>query len=190
MFDASRHHRRSVRLPHYDYRAGGAYFVTICTAQKRAVFGRLVNGAVRLHPYGKIVDEEWQRTGALRPEIILDEYIIMPDHFHAIVIITEPANPVGAYSNAPNPAPAHCCEDWDVRAHCHAPLRVPRSLSSLVSGFKGSVTRRINARRAAENLSPAIVWQRSFYERVIRDEKELLETRRYIIENPLHTEHP
>jgi putative transposase len=75
-----------------------------------------------------------------------------------------------------------------VGAHCHAPLRVPRSLSTLISGFKGSVTRRINADRIERGLSPVVVWQRNYYERIIRDEKELHETQRYIIENPLYWE--
>ena len=190
MSDPKKHPRHSVRLPHYDYRAGGAYFITICAAQKRATFGRLENGAVRLHPYGKIVAEEWLRTAEIRPGIALDEYIVMPDHFHAIVWITEPPN-VGAHGNAPNASQyPQRYDSREVRAHCHAPLRAPRSLSSLVAGFKGSVTRRINAHRAEQNLSSVVVWQRSFYERIIRDENELNETRRYIIENPTHTEHP
>jgi len=61
-----------------------------------------------------------------------------------------------------------------------------KSLGAIIGGFKSAVTRRINSERAAKNLSPVVVWQRSFYERVIRDENELMETRRYILENPQH----
>lgn len=172
-FDASRDHRRSVRLAGFDYRAAGAYFITICASRRSEVFGRIENNAVTLNGYGRIVVEEWQRTAALRAEIALDEFIVMPDHFHAIVWI------VGAHGNAPLAS-----QPPRQRAHCHAPLREPRSLSSLVSGFKGAVTRRINAQRATRNWSPVQVWQRGYYERIVRDENELNETRRYIFENP------
>lgn len=81
-------HRRSIRLSGYDYRAAGAYFITICAHEKRPVFGTMRNDKIMLNVYGKIVEEEWLRTAELRPNIDLDEWVIMPNHFHAIVVIT------------------------------------------------------------------------------------------------------
>lgn len=79
--------RRSIRMPGYDYREEGGYFVTICTAQRRCVFSRIEEGEVRLHSYGRIVVEEWERTAAIRPEVTLSNYVVMPNHFHGIVLL-------------------------------------------------------------------------------------------------------
>ena len=178
--------------------------MTICAVHKRPVFGRLENGAVNLNPYGKIVEAEWHRMGKLRENVKLDEYIVMPDHFHAIIFITPTkTTSVGAQLAAPNiAAPLSLGPNYGARrfwAQQAAPLQTaggvtrnnvaPQSLSAIIRGFKSAVTRAANTHRAGRNLSPVTVWQRSFYERVIRDEKELLQTRRYIIENPLHVEH-
>lgn len=92
-------HRRSIRLPGYDYREEGGYFVTICTAERRPIFSRVENGVLRLHRYGQIVIEEWERTAAIRPEVVLSDYVVMPNHFHGIVLIHD----VGAHGNAPSP---------------------------------------------------------------------------------------
>lgn len=164
MFDPKKHHRHSVRLPQYDYRDAGAYFITICAAQKRAAFGRLENDEVRLNSYGKIVAEEWLRTGALRANVELDESIVMPDHFHAIIIIRR-----GMACHAQNPAQNQNVDDDATHEGMarHAPTREfarpqAQSLATIIGAFKGSVTREINIHRASRNLSPVAVWQRSF----------------------------
>jgi REP element-mobilizing transposase RayT len=175
MFDPTQHHRQSVRHRDFDYRTPGAYFVTVCAARRKQVFGTIENGEMRLHIYGRLIVEEWQRTAKLRHEIELDEFVVMPNHFHAIVYITPALN---ATPNAATPT--------------QNPTKIqrrPRSLSSLMAQFKASATRAINTHRAAHGLSPVSVWQRSFHDRIIRDEKELNAIRRYIIENPLHWEH-
>jgi REP element-mobilizing transposase RayT len=198
MFDPRRHHRRSVRLAQYDYGAAGAYFVTACTAKHRMAFGRIERCEMRLHPYGRMVEEEWMRTTEVRPTVALDEFVVMPNHFHAIVWITKTVTPdetsVGAHGCAPNrPTPETPQSDAQAMgshsgAHSRVPLRRPRSLSSLMAQWKATVTRRINLERAVRNLPPVVVWQRSFHDRIIRDERELEIKRRYIIENPLHWE--
>lgn len=205
-FDSMNHHRRSIRLAGYDYSQEGAYFVTISVARRvrrNNPFGRAENGVMKLNGYGKIVAEEWLKTAQLRPNVILDEWMVMPNHFHGIVMFTCATN-VRAHCNAPLVAPyaTHDVpdiastilhDDSDGGAHCNAPVqaglhRAPQSLSSLVSGFKGSVTRTINAQRAARNLSPVEVWHRNFHERIIRNERELDDTRRYIAQNPQNWE--
>ena len=123
--------------------------------------------------------------GALRANVELDQFIVMPDHFHAIIICRGMACHAQNIIAAPDVADG----DMPLGMASHAPTREfakpqAQSLASIIGGFKSGVTREINIHRAERNLSPVKVWQRSFYERVIRDEKELLETRRYIIENP------
>ncbi len=83
---------RSIRLKGYDYSQAGFYFVTICCYQRQCLFGDVVDGVMRLNQYGEIVDKEWMRSSVIRQEIELDKYVVMPNHFHGIVII----NSVGA----------------------------------------------------------------------------------------------
>jgi len=185
-YDPILHARRSVRLPDYDYAQAGAYYVTICARQRRCIFGVVKDGRVHLNHIGKIVAEEWVRTPNVRREVTLDEWTVMPNHVHAVVF-------VGAHGNAPPPlglrwpetrngATRSSAGDAEERAHCHAPLhRQARSLASLVGGFKGAVTRRVNVLR---NTPGAPVWQRGYHEHVIRDEAELHDIRLYIGQNP------
>ncbi len=128
MSTIERRQRRSLRLPGFDYTQPGGYFVTICSYRRQPLFGEVIDGAVILNIAGEIVREEWLRTEIIRKEITLDEFVIMPNHLHGIVIIETRS------SGSAN-----------VRAHGHAPLqpsdhaplrRSPRSLGSLVAGYK------------------------------------------------------
>lgn len=180
MLHPNKHHRRSVRLPHFDYGSAGAYFVTVCAAQKRPVFGQIEQREMRPNAYGMIAAEEWQRLAAIRPEIAIDEFVVMPNHFHAIFWITREPN-VGVRLASPKFL-FHKPGDASI-----APTgTAPKSLGAVIGGFKSGVTCKINRYRAERNLPPVKVWQRSFHDRIIRDEKELIAIRKYIIENPLH----
>ena len=96
------HHRRSIRLKGYDYSQAGAYFVTLCTQNKECLLGEITKGKVGLSPYGQIVHEEWIRTAEIRKEIIMDLFVVMPNHLHGIVFIHLDGNrPVGAHGRAP-----------------------------------------------------------------------------------------
>jgi REP element-mobilizing transposase RayT len=167
-----RRQRRSIRIPGFDYSQPGAYYVTICSYHRQPIFGRIVEGEVLLSDEGGIVEEEWLMAEMLRSEIRLDEFVIMPNHLHGIVIFNETSThlSVGAHGHAP--LPGH-------EGSLHRPLR---TLGSLVARFKGSVTRR--ARMMVDDPT-YIVWQRNYYEHVIRNEIELNQIRRYIVENPL-----
>ncbi len=80
-------HRRSIRLPEYDYAGDGVYFVTICTAKRACIFGQVDGeGVMQLSTFGEIVREEWLRTPEIRAEVEIDEFMVMPNHFHAIVM--------------------------------------------------------------------------------------------------------
>ena len=164
-FDPDLHHRRSIRLAEYDYAYWGAFFITICTHRRERLFGEVVGDEMRLSEQGKTVREEWDRSGELRSEVSLGPFVVMPNHVHGIVT----SESVGAHGNAP----------------CKAGLikRPRRSLATFVGGFKGAVTRRINALRDTAGM---LVWQRNFYERVIRDQDEFQRIRRYIEDNPRH----
>ena len=104
-FDRRKHHRRSIRLAGYDYSDPGAYFVTLCTYGRECVFGAVAAGAVRLNDCGLVAREEWLRTGAVRPGVVLDAFVVMPNHIHGIIILTLESQsqpfPVGAHSCAP-----------------------------------------------------------------------------------------
>jgi putative transposase len=160
------HHRRSIRLKEYDYSQPGKYFVTICTYNHECTLGEIANGQMRLNEIGKIVEEEWLRTLNIRPEIALDVYVIMPNHIHCIIVIKEesPIPHVGTHS-------------------CASLLqRKPRSLGSIIAGFKSVATKRINEMRHTPSFP---VWQKRYYDRVIRNDKELDNIREYIQNNVL-----
>ena len=182
---SQRRHRRSIRLRGYNYARPGAYFVTICTHARAPLFGHVVDGEMVLNEYGEIVREEWMRSAEIRAEIELfpEEFVVMPNHIHGIVWIVVTDDPAGYDENTHPTVGAHGRAPEKFRAHSHAPLhRPPRSLGSFIAGFKSSVTKRINARRGTPG---APVWQRNYYEHIIRTERALRAIRRYIIENPL-----
>jgi len=171
-----RHRRRSIRLKGYDYTRPGAYFVTICTHNREPLFGRVVDGKMVLNEYGEIVREEWFRSARIRDEIELfpGEFVVMPNHVHGIVWIVETHDrtpTVGATGRSPLRIQS---------AHPRGP--VARSLGSFIAGFKSAVTRRINIMRGTPG---ARVWQRNYWEHIIRDDRALDAIRRYIAENPL-----
>jgi REP element-mobilizing transposase RayT len=170
-FNPQKHHRRSIRLKGYDYAQQGAYFVTICTYQRQCWFGEILDGRMYLNQIGNVVTQEWVRSSQIRQEIELDTWVIMPNHIHGIVLITE-INNLGAQSLTPlhtptlSPEPLH---------------RQSRSLSTFIAGFKASVTKQINIIRQAPGIP---MWQRNYHESIIRDEESLHTIRQYIINNP------
>lgn len=93
-YDPQRHHRRSIRLQGYDYSQAGMYFITLCTYDRQCLFGKIVEGddgapLMKLNPCGEIVKDAWLKTPSLRPNVILDEWVIMPNHIHGILIVQE-----------------------------------------------------------------------------------------------------
>jgi REP element-mobilizing transposase RayT len=160
--------RKSIRLKSYDYTRAGVYFVTVCTHDRRAMFGEICDGIMRPNALGEAVIEEWFRSEDIRAEIELDEFVLMPNHIHGLVVIV----PVGAHGDAPAPD--------SPRLH-----RAPQSLGSLIAGFKRASAKRINAARGTPGIA---VWQRNYFERVIRDDDGLRKAREYIVNNLLRWE--
>ena len=185
-YDPEIHHRRSIRLKGYDYSQAGAYFITICTHNRECLFGEIIDGQMHLNEIGKIVESEWLKTAEIRDEVELDAFTVMPNHVHGIIVITgnsSPSEPVGAHGRAPNvDMMADDLGVAAVRADGHPPLRrQPKSIGSIMAGFKSTVTKQINEIRQTPG---APVWQRNYYEHIIRHEKALQRIQRYIIENP------
>ena len=182
MPDTARNNRRTIRLAGYDYRASGGYFVTICTAQKRPVFGKIKNDAMHLNSYGRIVEQCWYALPEHFAHVALDEFVIMPNHFHGILF----------FRRGNEGTPEACPYDQPhVRKFGASQAR---TLSLVIGQMKMRVTQNINAYRVERGLGKVVVWQRNYYERIIRDENELDAIRLYIGENPLNwprdTENP
>jgi putative transposase len=271
-FDPERHRRRSMRLKGYDYSQAGAYFVTICTQGRACLFGEVVEGEMRLNDAGRMVVAEWERLPALFPNVVLDAFVVMPNHIHGIVILTDPADdatdgataigatisgattgratisgattggattrvapttagddatpvgaglvpalstmagddatPVGAglvpapstpAQSVPTPSvPAPSTPAQSVPApsvpvpstpapSTPAPSTPAPTLGDVIGAFKSRVT--VEYIRGVKTFGwtpfDRRLWQRNYYEHIIRNEEALNRIRRYIVENPI-----
>jgi putative transposase len=202
------HNRKSIRLPGYNYEKPGYYFITICTHDRDInLFGEIVDGKMELNDNGLLVNNCWIEIPNHFPHVALDEFVIMPDHIHGIFRLSDdnvPVDPgiVGANNHSPTHVsqtpnsphngahPFERANNTDVgdhvfdskRANNYLPLRgTSKTVGSIVRGFKIGVTKSI--RQKSPN---AIVWQRGYYEHIIRDNESLLQIRKYIQQNPLN----
>ena len=177
--------RRSVRLRDYDYSTEGMYFVTIWAQRLECLFGEVVEDKMRLNQYGKIVDECWKWLFQQYSHTKINEFMIMPNHFHGIIEIIEPDRRGGSRTAPTFASCAPALRTAPTFASCApAPVNVTKRkpLGRLIGAFKTVSTKRINLIR---NTPGTPVWQRNYYEHVIRNEEELLQTQKYIQENPL-----
>jgi len=156
--------RKPNRLKGYDYSSAGYYFVTICTKDRREFLGQIIDGLSVLNNYGHIVKREIEKISAIRKECIIENYVVMPNHIHLIVRIVI----VGDDGNRPSDN-----RPSEPRADCHPPLQ-RKSISNMVQGFKGAVTRQIGSS----------LWQRSFHDHVIRNHDDYALIWQYVDENP------
>jgi putative transposase len=179
-YDPDKHHRRSIRLENYDYSQSGAYIVTICLFHcHECLFGDVVNGEMILNEYGKIVAEEWLKTPQIRPYIELDAYVVMPNHFHGILFIIKDDVP----RMSDGRGMMHHVPTTNHKREFSKPIA--NSLSTIVGAFKASVTRQINRLR---DTPGGILWQKNYYETIIRTEHMLDTRRQYIVSNPVKWE--
>ena len=171
-YESQKYRRRSTRLKDGDYSRSGGYFVTVCTFHRTSLFGKIVNGRMELNDFGRIVENEWFKSSLIRREIELDAFQIMPNHLHGIIFIQENFNKLISGDS--------------VGANGRSPLQMkPKSLSSFISGFKSSVTKQINMLQGTPGQN---IWQRNFYDRIIRNDDELHKIQEYIVNNPLKWE--
>jgi len=194
-YNQQKHNRKSIRLKEYDYSFPGCYYVTICAHGKNNLFGKIKNGNVTLNNIGKIVEEEWTKTKEIRKNVDLDYYIIMPNHLHGIIILNgrgELNSPKGNGERSSQIKENVGATRWVARDKEEkaiqriAPTKetlIPNSLGSIIGQFKSTVTKRLRKLSGDPKL---IVWQRNYYEHVIRNELDLHNIRQYILNNPLH----
>lgn len=187
-------HRRSVRLKDYDYGSAGAYFITICTHHRRPTLANIEGEELRLQAIGRIVDEEWLRTGQLRRNVTLDEHIVMPNHFHAIIFIHDTTEtPSSSHSllrqdlgrgelHTPTPDDEPPPSKRETSGtNRHMPNHPSGTLGAIVRGFKAATTSQARKRGL---LADVPLWQRNYYEHVIRSDEALRRIREYIPDNP------
>lgn len=171
--------RRSLRLKGYDYSRAGAYFVTVCTTDRGPLFGEIVDDALVENPYAKIVRRCWDALPNHYPHVTLDAFVIMPNHVHGIVVLNDvPDGTVGAnrmVGSGFKPAPTGLGNAVETGA----PPR--HGLPEIARALKTYSARGINALRGTPGTA---VWQRSYYEHVIRNEHALRRIREYIVSNP------
>ncbi|MBD2432276.1 transposase [Fischerella muscicola CCMEE 5323] len=162
-------YRRLLRLSGYNYSQAGAYFLTICTYQRNFMLGDIVNNDVNLNELGNIVLDFWNSLPSKYSNIELDEFVIMPNHLHGIVVITD--------TNVVN-------QKVNVGTIHELSLRERRNmlLPKVVGYFKMNSAKAINQKLSSLGTS---VWQRNYYEHIIRNEAELDRIRQYIVNNPV-----
>jgi REP element-mobilizing transposase RayT len=173
-YDPNKHRRRSIRLKGYDYTSAGAYFVTICVDRGECLLGEIVDGEMELDAWGQIAAELWLWLEDRYPYVTLDAWVIMPNHMHGIIIITDDPPGRGGSRTAPTPtAPTPTAPTPSVKR---------KPLGRLVGAFKTVSTKNINELRFTPG---ARFWQRNYWEHIIRNENSLNCIRQYIETNPV-----
>ena len=160
--------RHSIRLKGYDYSQAGAYFITICVKDRKCLLGEVINGEIILSDIGKIIEECWNKIPTHFNSVNLDAFVVMPNHLHGIVLITD--NRRGVQLNAPT-----------IMNFYKLISPKQNTLSVIIRTFKAVVTT-----HSRKNNYPSFQWQRNYYEHIIRSEDELNSIREYILNNPLH----
>ncbi|MCK6509065.1 transposase [Myxococcota bacterium] len=238
-YDPEKHHRRSIRLKGYDYSRAGAYFVTLCTHDLACLFGDMVEGEMRLNDAGRMIQTVWDEIPMFYPGVDVDEFVIMPNHIHGIVVLVgqvqghigqaqigqaqaqigqaqigqaqigqaqigqaqigqaqigqaqigQAQGQIGQaqIGQAQGPAPTisgHIGQAQIGQAQGPAPTL---SLSDVIHRFKTLTTKRYADGVKQSGWQPFFgrVWQRNYYEHIIRDEKSLARIRQYILDNPI-----
>jgi len=165
---------KSTRLSHFDYSQNGYYFVTICTKAREYFFGEICNNVMVLNELGNIAEKFWLEIPNHFPNAKLDEFVIMPNHVHGIVVIENDVNNI-----------VETCHGMSLRKYqpqqkinqFSKPIK--KSLSMIINHYKGSVKRYFNKNDIF------FAWQSRFYDHIIRNEKSLQNIREYIVNNPL-----
>lgn len=160
------HHRQSIRLKDYDYSSAGAYFVTIYTHGRECLFGEIIDGGMQVNDAGRMAEKVWLELPGRFPDVVLDAFVVMPNHFHGILFI------VGAPLAAPCLELAH--ENKGTASGTPTLGKIMRAFKS-ISGIE---VNRILDRQERP------LWQRNYYERIIRNGDELSSIREYIMFNP------
>ena len=177
-YDPKKHHRRSIRLKGYDYSRPGAYFVTMCVQDWEWKFGRVVDGRVFLSREGEIASRCWAEIPQHFGNAVLDEYVIMPNHMHGIIVLKskeEERTSVGVEYIQPR----HNNLETQIERQNRFQHVIPNSISSILRSYKAAVTK-----LCRESGMIDFKWQRNYYEHIVRNHKALYAIRAYIRNNP------
>ena len=167
-YNRIQHNRRSIRLKRYDYSLEGLYFITLCVQDRIPLFGEIENRKMKLNAFGEIARQEWLNTTNVRDNVALHEFIIMPDHFHAILEITfkkgTNEKQIGEFKSP------------------------TQTIGSIIRGYKIATTKKIKDRWADCTVELQFdctkIWQRNYYEHIIRAESDYDRITQYIKNNP------
>ncbi len=177
-FNPDIHHRRSIRLRDYDYSQAGAYFITLCTQQRECLFGMVDGEVVRLNESGRMVQDAWNALPTHYSCVDLDSFVVMPNHIHGIVIL----NDVGArFTSKRFLCPVGIAPITNPAEGNQGAMNRAPTIGEIIRAFKARCTRGINQLRGTQGVS---IWQRNYYEHIIRNESSLQEIREYISNNP------
>ncbi|MBN1127506.1 MAG: hypothetical protein JXA71_00865 [Chitinispirillaceae bacterium] len=199
--------RKNIRLRNWDYKSPGAYFITLCVYDRESLFGEVRKGKMLLNQYGEIADACWRKIPEIRNYVELDKYVVMPNHFHGILILkpspvgatdpvarklgnkemtvaTDPVAPTDEEkrNRATDPVAPTLTKNKNKNRPC-GPF--PGSVGAIIGQYKSVVTKEINALRRTPGSK---VWQRDYYDRIGREERMLYRIRRYIRNNPIQWE--
>jgi len=181
-YNPEKHHRRSIRLQGYDYSREGLYFITICCQDRAYLFGEIAEGEMILNSYGEIAESEWRRTNEIRDNVELHEFVVMPNHFHSIIEIKfqKGNNEIGKFQSP------------------------SQTIGAIIRGFKIATIKKIKdfiLISDKENMSTGElqfaptptekikeldfkIWQRNYYEHIIRNDQSYERISDYIRDNP------
>lgn len=180
--------RKSARLKGYDYASEGGYFITINAKQRKVNhFGKIENGKMIFNEAGLIVQNEWLKTTDIRAQVSLDEFVVMPDHFHAVLFLTETQSSLRQKGECSSENKKGECTSENKKGECNSPIRKEsvgsfkspsQTVGAIVRGFKSACTKKFNETKLR------IEWQRNYYDIIIRNEMEYLNIQNYIKNNP------
>jgi putative transposase len=176
--DPKLHHRRSLRLPGYDYTRAGAYSITIVTHGREELFGAVVDYEMVLNKFGQVALSQWERLPRRFRNIELGEFVIMPNHVHRIIMIMDGRGTAEAGKNIVSEV-SRCAPTEQFGKP------VAGSIPTIVRSYKSAVSLRVNLMLGTKGLP---VWQRNYYEHIIRDNADYLAQSNYIIDNPMNWE--
>lgn len=177
-YNSDKHKRRSIRLKGYDYSREGLYFITICCQNRAHYFGEIINEEMQLNEIGEIAQKCWRDIPNHFKNVLLHTFVVMPNHIHGIIEII--VTPVGANQHLPHNETANQHLPDDNRAKDISPLRgTSNTIGSIVRGFKIGVTKWVRS-----NTNIHQIWQRNYYEHIIRNEASYFRIHEYIENNP------
>jgi REP element-mobilizing transposase RayT len=163
-------HRKQLRLRGYDYAFPGVYFVTICSAGKRPIFGSIRDGKTALSPIGEIVRSEWVALTERFTGLVLDQFVVMPNHLHGVLAFV-------SHVGGASPAPTTANTTGKPGGASPSP-----TLFEVIGAFKSISTIKVNKFMRRRGVP---LWQRSYYEHIVRTGEDVRKIQRYILENPL-----